>query len=91
VQSGATRVDIDVPQVLEPLLFNARYANWAGPVAMAAGMGLSIWLFSNQTEYVGLVPQHIGSVGDLTLEAGFTVTAIIYLLWRGAYGRTAIP
>ena len=30
--------------------------NWAGPVAMLVGMGVSIWLFSNQTEYVGVVP-----------------------------------
>ena len=37
----------------ETLLFDKRHANWAGPVAMLAGMGISIWLFSNQTEYIG--------------------------------------
>jgi nucleobase:cation symporter-1, NCS1 family len=67
---------------LETLLFNTKYANWAGPVAMLAGMGVSIWLFSNQTEYVGLVPKHYPSVGDLTFEVGFVVTAVIYLTWR---------
>src|SRR6185369_11003226 len=35
----------------ETLLFDKRRSNWAGPVAMLAGMGISIWLFSNQTEY----------------------------------------
>jgi NCS1 nucleoside transporter family len=66
----------------ETLLFDTRHANWAGPVAMLAGMGLSIWLFSNQTEYVGVVPTHAPSVGDLTFEVGFVVTAVLYLGWH---------
>jgi NCS1 family nucleobase:cation symporter-1 len=66
----------------ENLLFATRRTNWAGPVAMLIGMGISIWLFSNQTEYVGLVPTHIGSAGDLTFEAGFLITAVVYLGWH---------
>jgi purine-cytosine permease-like protein len=66
----------------ETLLFATRRTNWAGPVAMALGMGISIWLFSNQTEYVGLVPKHVGSVGDLTFEVGFLITAVVYLSWH---------
>jgi NCS1 nucleoside transporter family len=66
----------------ETLLFNTRHQNWAGPVAMLIGMGLSIWLFSNQTEYVGLVPTHVGATGDLTFEVGFVITAVIYLGWH---------
>src|SRR6202050_2844493 len=42
----------------ETLLFDTHRTNWAGPAAMLAGMGISIWLFSNQTEYVGVVPSH---------------------------------
>jgi hypothetical protein len=49
---------------------------------MLVGGGLSIWLFSNQTKYVGLVPSHVGAAGDLTFEAGFAFTAAIYLGWR---------
>ena len=71
----------------ETLLFNTRHQNWAGPVAMLIGMGLSIWLFSNQTEYVGLVPTHVGATGDLTFEVGFVITAVIYLGWH-AIART---
>jgi NCS1 nucleoside transporter family len=67
---------------IEHMLFNRKYANWAGPVAMLAGMGISIWLFSNQTEYIGYVPSHVGSVGDLTFEVGFVLTTVIYLTWR---------
>jgi NCS1 nucleoside transporter family len=66
----------------EILLFATRRTNWAGPVAMLVGMGISIWLFSNQTEYVGLVPTHVGSAGDLTFEAGFLITAVVYLGWH---------
>ena len=70
------------PARIERLLFDRSHTNWAGPVAMAVGGGISIWLFSNQTKYVGLVPSHNGNFGDLTFEAGFVLTAVIYLAWR---------
>ena len=70
----------------ETLLFATRHKNWAGPVAMAIGIGVSIWLFSNQTKYVGVVPKHFGSAGDLTFEAGFVITTVIYLAWHAIAG-----
>jgi purine-cytosine permease-like protein len=70
------------PDPDEALLFDTRHANWAGPVAMLVGMGVSIGLFSNQTEYVAVVPTHVGAVGDLTFEVGFVITAAIYLGWH---------
>src|SRR5579863_4667512 len=66
----------------EALLFDTRRTNWAGPVAMLIGMGISIYLFSNQTEYVGLVPTHHPAFGDITFEAGFLITAVVYLGWH---------
>jgi hypothetical protein len=54
---------------------------------MAVGMGLSIWLFSNQTEYVGLVPTHVPAFGDITFEVGFVITAVVYLTWHAVTGR----
>ena len=74
----------------ESLLFNTKYTNWAGPVSMLIGMGVSIWLFSNQTEYVGVVPSHNPSVGDLTFEVGFVVTALVYLTWRKFAGTGSL-
>jgi NCS1 family nucleobase:cation symporter-1 len=71
----------------ESLLFSKTRTNWAGPVAMLVGMGVSIGLFSNQTEYIGPVPTHIPSVGDLTFEVGFVITALVYLGWH-ALART---
>ena len=56
------------------------YANWAGPVAMAVGMVVSIWLFSNQTKYLGPVPKHHPAFGDLTPEVGFVIAAVVYLV-----------
>jgi nucleobase:cation symporter-1, NCS1 family len=76
----------------EKLLFDQKYTNWAGPVAMIAGVAVSVWLFSNQTEYVGVVPTHVPAVGDITFEVGFVLTAIVYLTWHaiaGTYRRTA--
>jgi NCS1 family nucleobase:cation symporter-1 len=71
----------------EKLLFNKQYSNWAGPVAMVVGVVVSVWLFSNQTEYLGLVPKHVPSVGDITFEVGFVITAVVYLAWHAITGR----
>jgi nucleobase:cation symporter-1, NCS1 family len=75
------------PRGIERLLFDTKYTNWAGPVSMLIGIVVSIVLFSNQTEYVGVVPKHVPSVGDLTFEAGFLITAIIYLTWHALTDR----
>ncbi|HEY0716317.1 MAG TPA: cytosine permease, partial [Streptosporangiaceae bacterium] len=75
------------PAELEPLLFDKKYTDWAGPVAMLAGVVVSIIFFSNQTEYVGVVPKHVGSAGDLTFEVGFVLTAVIYLGWHAVTDR----
>jgi hypothetical protein len=49
---------------------------------MLIGMGISIGLFSNQSEYIAPVPMHVGAVGDLTFEVGFVITAVVYLTWH---------
>src|SRR6266545_4410777 len=58
-----------------------------GPVAMLVGIVVSVWLFSNQTEYVGVVPKHVPAVGDITFVAGFALSAVLYLLLRRADRR----
>lgn len=60
------------------LLAQTSYRNWAGPIAMALGMAISIWLFSNQQKYVGLIPRSYPAVGDITFEVGFVVAAAAY-------------
>jgi NCS1 family nucleobase:cation symporter-1 len=44
-------------------------------------MGISIWLFSNQTEYVGPVAKAHPSIGDLTFEVGFVLSAVLYAVF----------
>jgi NCS1 nucleoside transporter family len=61
------------------LPFDPRHRNWPGPVSMLVGMAVSVWLFSNQTRYAGPVPRHFPSVGDLTFEVGFVLTAVLYV------------
>ena len=65
-----------------PVAADPGYRNWAGPIAMLVGMVLSIWLFSNQTKYVGVVPKAHGSVGDITFLVGFVVAAALYVALR---------
>jgi NCS1 nucleoside transporter family len=63
---------------IQAILGERRYVNWAGPIAMALGGIVAVWLFSHQTKYVGLVPQHHPAVGDLTFVVGFLVAAVLY-------------
>jgi NCS1 nucleoside transporter family len=67
---------------IERLLFDTRHVNWAGPIAMVAGVLLSVWLFSNQERYVGLVPSRVPEVGDIAFEVGFVISAAVYAALR---------
>ena len=48
---------------------------------MFIGMAVSIPLFSNQSEFVGLIPDHNPGIGDLTFEVGFVLSALLYWLF----------
>lgn len=74
-------------QTVEVLLFSKTGRNWAGWIAMAVGMAVSIPLFSNQTEYVGPVPKHHPAFGDFTFEVGFVVAAVVYAILFFATGQ----
>ena len=45
---------------------------------MLVGIGVSIWLFANQTKYIGVVPKHHPAFGDITFEVGFVIAAVLY-------------
>jgi purine-cytosine permease-like protein len=62
---------------VERLLFASR-ENIAGPIAFVFGVVISIWLFSNQKYYTGLVPKHNGNFGDLAFPVGFVLAFVIY-------------
>ncbi|WP_375478958.1 purine-cytosine permease family protein [uncultured Jatrophihabitans sp.] len=63
---------------IQALIGDRRYQNWAGPIAMLVGGVVSIWLFSNQTKYVGVLVKHVPALGDLTFEVGFLFAAVLY-------------
>jgi nucleobase:cation symporter-1, NCS1 family len=66
---------------VDGFLFDRLHNPWAGGVAMLIGMGISIWLFSDQTEYVGLIAKAHPRIGDLTFEVGFLLSAALYALF----------
>jgi len=69
------------------LLYDHKHENWAGPIAMAIGMAVSISLFANQPpRFVAYLPRHHPKLGDLTFEVGFVVSALIYATLYYALG-----
>jgi NCS1 nucleoside transporter family len=78
---------------IQALLGDKRYLNWAGPIAMFVAGAVSIWLFSNQTKYYGVLVKSHPGLGDLTFEVGFAISAVLYFtlfkLTRPAQGPPA--
>ena len=54
------------------------HANWAGPVAFVVATVVSVWLFSNQAKYVGLVAEAHPGIGDVTPLVGGALAAVLY-------------
>ncbi|PYC68615.1 cytosine permease [Streptomyces tateyamensis] len=73
------------------LLQDTAYRNLAAPIAMAVGTALGVWLFSNQTDYVGLVAKQYPGIGDLAFAAGFTIAALLYLALSRVPGLGRTP
>ncbi|GGL04145.1 purine-cytosine permease family protein [Mangrovihabitans endophyticus] len=63
---------------VDGFLYDRGHNPWAGAVAMATGIIVSVWLFSNQEQYVGPVPTAVPGLGDVTFEAGFVIAALLY-------------
>jgi nucleobase:cation symporter-1, NCS1 family len=65
---------------VDGFLYDKAHNPLSGLIAMAVGMIVSIWLFSNQTEYKGPVPTHYPAWGDSTFEVGFVIAAVLYVI-----------
>ncbi|WP_448626031.1 purine-cytosine permease family protein [Geodermatophilus sp. URMC 64] len=59
-------------------LFDRRHRPLAGWLSMLVGMVLSVWLFADQTLYVGVVPARWPSFGDIAFFVGFVIAAALY-------------
>lgn len=64
-------------------LFDRNHNPFAGVVAMAVAMAVSIPLFADQPpQFVAWIPKHHPAFGDITFEVGFVIAALVYV---GAY------
>jgi NCS1 family nucleobase:cation symporter-1 len=68
------------------LLYAKWYQNWAGPIAMAVGIAVSILLFSNQTDFTGLVAKQVPGLGDIAFLVGFVLAVAVYAALRPYLG-----
>ena len=69
----------------ESVTTDPTYRNRAGVIAMLLAGVLSIWLFSHQSKYVGIVPSAFPAVGDLTFEVGFVLAFGLYTALHRAF------
>ena len=63
----------------ESIFYNTKIFRWQGVVAMAVGLVVSVYLFSNVFGvYVGPIPTNNPDIGDITFIVGFVITAVLY-------------
>jgi NCS1 nucleoside transporter family len=72
---------------VDGFLFDRRHNPWAGFAAMAIATAASIYFFANQVKYIGLVPKHVASFGDIAFEVGFVLAALLYALFFKLQGE----
>jgi NCS1 nucleoside transporter family len=66
---------------VDGFLYDRRHNPWAGVAAMAIAIAVSIYFFSNQVKYKGVVPTHVPAFGDIAFEVGFVLAAGLYALF----------
>jgi NCS1 nucleoside transporter family len=74
---------------VDGFMFDRKHNPWAGATAMLLAMVISIWLFSNQTQYVGVVPKANPSFGDIAFEVGFFLAGGLYYVFYKLQKREA--
>jgi hypothetical protein len=57
---------------------------------MAVGIVLSVWLFSNESSYTGLVPNAVPEVGDVTFLVAGGLYAALFARERTRDGQDAV-
>lgn len=63
---------------VDGFLFDRKHNPWGGLLAMVVAMVVSIYLFSNQSKYVGPFPTNNPDLGDIAAYVGFILAALIY-------------
>jgi NCS1 nucleoside transporter family len=75
---------------VDGLLFDRKHNPWAGFAAMLIATVASIYFFANQTKYIGVVPKHYPSFGDLAFEVGLVLAALLYALFFRLQGEASV-
>ena len=75
---------------VDGLLFDRKHNPWAGFAAMLIATVVSIYFFANQTKYIGVVPKHYPSFGDLAFEVGLVLAALLYALFFRLQGEASV-
>jgi NCS1 nucleoside transporter family len=71
---------------VDELLYAKWYQNWAGPVAMLVSIVVSVLLFSNQTDFSGVIARHVPAIGDIAFLVGFVLAVVLYAALRPLLG-----
>jgi NCS1 family nucleobase:cation symporter-1 len=74
---------------VDGFLFDRKHNPWGGFAAMAIAIGVSIYFFANQSDYVGVVPAHNPHFGDIAFEVGFVLAALLYALFFKLQGESS--
>jgi len=74
---------------VDGFLFDRKHNPWGGFAAMAIAIAVSIWLFANQSDYIGVVPTHYPQFGDIAFEVGFVLAALLYALFFRLQGDSS--
>jgi NCS1 family nucleobase:cation symporter-1 len=72
---------------VDGFLFDRKHNPWAGFAAMAIAIAVSIYLFANQSDYIGVVPKHSPHFGDIAFEVGFVLAALLYAIFFKLQGE----
>ncbi|TMG23585.1 MAG: cytosine permease, partial [Chloroflexi bacterium] len=75
----------------ESIFYDTKYQRWQGAAAMAIGLIVSVWLFSNNIIFTGLVPAANPGIGDITFVVGFLLTGILYYAFNMVGRRATSP
>ena len=65
---------------VDGFLFDKKHNPIAGVVAFIVALVISVWLFSNQVLYVGLIPAKFSAFGDSVFIFGFIIAAGLYAI-----------
>ncbi len=66
--------------IAELIPTKAKYRNPAGIISFLVGIVVSVWLFSNQTMFIGVIPSVAPGIGDLTPLVGFILAGGLYFI-----------